>query len=327
MTALSDTHPLEIVNLRQVDADHLSPLLEQEIRAWRRILDWDFRPSADLVRRFVGMQALGGYALLAGRRVAGYSYFVMEERKGLIGDLYLLDGYRNSTNEDALLDTVLHDLMSTPCLTRIESQLMMMSLPEGRRHPKQEFLSVHPRNFMVFDLRRTMELVPGAAGARLHIETWSDSRQEEAARVIAEAYAGHVDSGINDQYRSTTGARRFLANIVQYPGCGQFFQPASLLASDACSGRLCGVCLASLLARDVGHITQICVSPPMQGSGAGYELLRRSLAVLAASGCRKASLTVTAANRGAVRLYERVGFVTTRQFPALVWEGFVKDSL
>jgi ribosomal protein S18 acetylase RimI-like enzyme len=325
MAALSDTQPLEIVDLRRIGATDLTHLLEHEIRAWRRDLDWDFRPSAELVRRFIGMQALSGYALLAGRRVAGYSYFVTEERKGLIGDLYLLDEYRTPANENALLDAALNDLLRTPYLKRIEAQLMMLPLPGERSLPKSEFLAVHPRNFMVFDLRRTAELAPGGAAARLSIETWSDVRQEEAARVIAEAYAGHVDSGINDQYQSAGGARRFLTNIVQYPGCGAFFQPASLLASDASTGRLFGVCLASLLARDVGHITQICVSPPMQGIGAGYELLRRSLAVLAASGCRKASLTVTAANTGAVRLYERVGFATIRQFPALVWEGFAKD--
>jgi ribosomal protein S18 acetylase RimI-like enzyme len=39
-------------------------------------------------------------------------------------------------------------------------------------------------------------------------------------------------------------------------------------------------------------------------------------------GCRSASLTVTAANEDAVKLYERVGFETVRRFSAFVWEGF-----
>jgi len=37
---------------------------------------------------------------------------------------------------------------------------------------------------------------------------------------------------------------------------------------------------------------------------------------------KSVSLTVTSANREAVRLYERVGFRTVRQFSAIVWEGF-----
>jgi ribosomal protein S18 acetylase RimI-like enzyme len=40
------------------------------------------------------------------------------------------------------------------------------------------------------------------------------------------------------------------------------------------------------------------------------------------AGCRSATLTVTASNEDAVALYERVGFVTVRQFSAFVWEGY-----
>jgi ribosomal protein S18 acetylase RimI-like enzyme len=69
-------------------------------------------------------------------------------------------------------------------------------------------------------------------------------------------------------------------------------------------------------------VTQICVAPAVKGQGVGYELLRRSLGVLAQSGAKTVSLTVTAANRDAVRLYERVGFRTVRRFSAFVWEGF-----
>ena len=44
--------------------------------------------------------------------------------------------------------------------------------------------------------------------------------------MIASAYAGHIDSLINDQYRSVAGSLRFLHNIVRFPGCG-LFDPAS----------------------------------------------------------------------------------------------------
>jgi ribosomal protein S18 acetylase RimI-like enzyme len=84
------------------------------------------------------------------------------------------------------------------------------------------------------------------------------------------------------------------------------------------------VSLASLVAPDCGHITQICVAPEVQGTGVGYELLRQSLTTLRDVRCRAASLTVTAANTQAVALYERVGFETIRRFSAFVWEGFRK---
>src|SRR5207302_9157636 len=131
-----------------------------------------------------------------------------------------------------------------------------------------------------------------------------------------------IDSRINDQYDTVSGARRFLYNIVQYPGCGTFFKPASYVALDRESGELCGLSLSSLVAEQAGHITQICVAPSHRGSGLGDELLRQSLLELYKAGCRGATLTVTAANREAVALYERAGFAIVRRFRAFVWEGF-----
>ena len=55
-----------VVDLRNISAADMAPLLDEETAAWRLALDWDFEPSAELVRRFVGMQALNGFALLEG---------------------------------------------------------------------------------------------------------------------------------------------------------------------------------------------------------------------------------------------------------------------
>ena len=107
-----------------------------------------------------------------------------------------------------------------------------------------------------------------------------------AAHLIAAAYADHVDSRINDQYRSAAGARRFLHNIVHYPGCGRSCSLGSYVAFEAASGRMCGISLASMVAAECGHITQICVSPTVHGTGIGHELLRQSLISLRNMGCR-----------------------------------------
>jgi ribosomal protein S18 acetylase RimI-like enzyme len=83
---------------------------------------------------------------------------------------------------------------------------------------------------------------------------------------------------------------------------------------------LCGLSLTSLVSAESGHITQICVSPSVRGTGIGHALLRHSLLALRKMECRSAGLTVTAANEGAVALYERVGFRTIRQFSAYAWD-------
>src|SRR5579862_3751883 len=78
-----------VVDLRDLSEEHLEPLLQEETEAWRTGLDWDFHPSADLVRRFVHLRALSGFALVTRGGVTGYSYYLAEEGKGLIGDFYV----------------------------------------------------------------------------------------------------------------------------------------------------------------------------------------------------------------------------------------------
>ena len=311
----------EIVDLRKLSAADLEPLLAEETAAWREELDWDFEKSADLVRRFVDLRALSGYALLDDGRAAGYLYYVLEDNKGLIGDLYFERATRTVERENALLEPALAAMTAHPQVRRIESQLLMLKFAPERELPRADCVCSFERNFMRIELADA-ELAEGRVRRPMYIERWSDHYQEQAAQLIADAYQGHVDSRINDQYRSAVGARRFLYNIVQYPGCGTFFRPASCLAFEPASGRLCGLSLTSLVAAESGHITQICVSPGVRGTGIGHALLRYSLVTLRDAGCRSASLTVTAANRGAVNLYERVGFRTIRRFSAYAWQGF-----
>lgn len=322
MAALAEHHvgvPL-LVDLRQIRAEELDPLLGHEIGEWERRLDWDFRPSADLVRRFIRMQALNGYALVSAREVVGYSYYVCEDRKGLVGDIYVRPDYATPDNECTLVTAVVRALWATPQVHRIESQLIMLSGTARSRLPLPNHLRRFPRDFMMADMSMVPSLLP-AANPRLQYEPWQERDQEQAARLIALSYQGHVDSDINDQYRSVAGGRRFLYNIVQYPGCGNFFRPGSFIAQDAVTGRVIGLSLASLVAFDVGHITQICVDPEWKGRRVGYELMRRSLDALLRNGCRKASLTVTSSNEEAIRLYRQLGFRKYDVFEAFVWEG------
>ncbi len=317
----SPIRPAEVIDLRRLSARDLEPLLVEETAVWRRDLEWDFEKSADLVRRFVDLRALNGCGLMEDGELIGYLYYVLEDTKGLIGDLYVRQEFRTAERENRLLASALEPLMNNPQVRRIESQLMMLAFASRRSMPRADCLSMYERNFMRIDLPR-VALGEGRVQRPMYIERWSDHYQDAAAHLIADAYSGHVDSRINDQYRTAAGARRFLYNIVQYPGCGTFYRPASFGAFEASNGHLCGISLASLVAPECGHITQICVSPAVRGTGIGHALLRQSLTALKQLGCRSASLTVTAANEDAVSLYERVGFRTVRRFSAYVWEGF-----
>lgn len=311
----------ELVELRDLESSDLRELLDEEIGVWRDALEWDFHASADLVERFVDQRALSGYALAERGEILGYAYFVQDEHKGLIGDLYVRRGRRTPEHERRLMAAAVEELMRAPYLSRIETQLMMLG-PGHESLPAARFLHTYERDFMRADLAGVAALRPAAPARDIYFAPWEDWHQESAAHLIPEAYRGHVDSRINDQYDTVTGSRKFLYNIIQYPGCGNFFKPGSVVALDRVSGKLCGLSLCSLVSAGAGHITQVCVAGPFRGMGLGYELLRQSLAALRKAGLRSATLTVTAANREAGALYARMGFETARKFRAFVWEGF-----
>jgi ribosomal protein S18 acetylase RimI-like enzyme len=322
MAARLNPEPVQqVVDLRRLTSRDLEPLLAEECGEWLAELEWNFSKSADLVRRFTDMRALSGSALVEYGRITGYMYYVLEDDKGLIGDLYVRREFRDPDREYLLMQAAIDPMLAMPGVVRIESQLMILPHDSSRRPPYADYTSTYARNFMRIDLTRAA-LSKGRIRRPVYFERWTDHYSAAAAQLIADAYEGHTDSRINDQYRNVSGARKFLYNIVQYPGCGAFYRPASVAAFEPLDGRLCGVSLASMVADGIGHITQICVSPSVRGTGIGHELLRQSLTTLREAGCRSATLTVTAANEDAVSLYERVGFETIRQFSAYVWEGF-----
>ena len=312
-----------IVDLRNITAADMAPLLDEETAVWRAALDWDFEPSAELVRRFVGMQALNGFALLEGERTIGYSYYIREEKKGLIGDLYVCERQRTVERENALIEATLEALWRSPGVRRVEAQLLLLDSPMKRKVPFASRFKPYPRRFLEAPARQVRALEAHEPEG-VSIAPWTEAQQDDSARLVAASYRGHIDSEINDQYRSPSGSRRFLSNIVQYPGCGTFFPQASFaaFASNSTKRELCGISLASLVARDTGHITQICVAPSQRGKGLGYALLRRSMLALAAQGCSTVGLTVTSKNTSAIRLYEQMGFTDRRDFAAYVWDSW-----
>ena len=312
----------EIVPLRELVGRELDPLLLEESVEWKRELDWDFSRSADLVHQFTDMRALQGFAFLDRGEVAGYGYTVIEEYKGLIGDLYVRPAWRRGGEAEArLFRTLLADLIGTPNVRRVEGQLLLLDRAVGETLQRERCVEVRERLLMSFPAAASPAMAPGKAYGRFHIEPWNEHHHESAANAIALSYSDHMDSRINDQYRTVAGARRFIYNIVQFPGCGTFFKPGSYVAFDIATGWLAGLALVSFVGEETGHITQLCVTPAARGRGLGYELLRQAVATLRMHGAKRISLTVTAGNREAIRLYERCGFEDVRRFSAFIWES------
>lgn len=307
--------------LDRLRGDDIAPLLAEEVAAWDQALNWDYRPSAELIDRFVRSEQLAGYALLLRGKPIGYVYLVFEDRKTTIGGLFVSAAYRTARNEDLLLEAALAELFKTPGVRRVQAQLMLLDNPMTRPYPRAEWMRRYQREFMQADLSAAAALEPVAPRHAVYFEPWTTLCIDETAGLIARSYEGHVDARINDLYCTPAGSRKFLENIVQYPGCGSFYQSGSFAARDSATRRLVGTIMASVVSPEFGHVTQVCVHPSVQGTGLGYELMRKSMVSMAERGFKRVSLTVTSANP-AIALYRRMGFVERSPFAALVWDGF-----
>jgi ribosomal protein S18 acetylase RimI-like enzyme len=314
---------MEILDLRHFSSADLRPLLEEEVVLWGRLLSWDYAGSAEMILRYMDARILPGYAAIERGRVFGYSFFVYEQNKGVIGDLFVRNGGRTPDRqevEERLLTHVIETLQQSPGVHRIEAQLLAHETGEIARPFLAQGFSRHPRVFMTFDIASHPEIAPTLA-PEFEIRPWAEEYYQSAAAVITAAYRGHVDSDINDQYRSLPGSLRFLNNIVRFPGCGTFDSKSSIVVVQRRTRSLVGLILCSQVRPDVGHITQVCVVPEYRCAGLGATLLAATTHSLRERGFRSISLTVTQANDRAIALYKRIGFVSARVFDAFVWEG------
>ena len=321
----------EIIDIRRFEPREFSNLLEAESHAWKDTLRWDFAASLRIINSCLREKRLSGYALVDERRICGYSFFFYDGEKGIIGDLYVHPELAGLGHERELLEHTLETLLGTPGLRRIEAQL-----PHYEREDLESCFQ--PRGFQSF-LRRFMSLAlqyprPPAGDpssepaietrwARMGLEVipWQRRFNDDAAEMLYQSYRQHVDALINDQYASVMGATRLIENIYQNQGCGDFLTRVSRMAVHRSTQKLAGILTVTSVRTHTAHIPQVGVDPAFQGLGVGTALMEAAFADLAEEGFEQVTLTVTDANAGAVRLYQRLGFETFKTFGAFVYSG------
>ncbi len=237
---------MPIVDLRQISSRQIEPLLVEETRHWRDDLRWDYRPSLNLIKRFVDAKSLAGCAAMENGRALGYSFYVVEDHKALIGGLHVSSQCEQPPLARQLLASMLETLSAIPGIERIEAQLIPFGWEFDGLLVELGF-HIYPRQFMLLDLDRAILPSPPASPG-LVLDRWDDRQFGACARLIQLAYANHIDGEINDQYRSESGALKFLKNIVILPGCGQFLAPASFVLRAPHSHELVGTVLTSTVA-------------------------------------------------------------------------------
>lgn len=314
---------MEILDLRHFSSADLRPLLDDEIQVWANLLCWDYSGSSEMILRYMDAKFLPGYAAVSRGKVFGYSFFVYENNKGVIGDLFVSGGENGADKaevERRLLTHVIETLQQSPGIHRIEAQLLAHEAGAASKPFEAQGFSRHARLFMTLPLNG-IPVNDSRLSAQFEIRRWTEHDYQPSAAVITAAYRNHVDSEINDQYRTLSGSLRFLNNIVRFPGCGTFDPESSFVAMERDSHSLAGIILCSRVRHDVGHVTQVCVLPEYRAQGLGKLLMAATIRNLKQRKFSALSLTVTEANTRAVDVYLHLGFETKRIFDAFVWEG------
>ena len=79
---------LKIESITQVDHALMAPLMDREEQCWLSELDWNYAPIRKIIASFIGQRLLPGYVASRGREACGYTYFLIQHHKGIIGTLF-----------------------------------------------------------------------------------------------------------------------------------------------------------------------------------------------------------------------------------------------
>jgi ribosomal protein S18 acetylase RimI-like enzyme len=318
------------VDVRQLRVQQFQPLLEAESRAWLDDLHWDYAPSSRLVSSYLQDKRLSGFALVENDLAQAYCLYFREGSKGLIGTLFEQSGNSRPDAAVNLLGKAIDTLGGFADIRRIEAQLPHFRLDQIGPYFRSRAFQSYLRQFMAFRLgisapnRQTDPFRTGQPGQNetagdFVFQPWERKHDREAAHLIYHVYRSHIDAAVNDQYCSIAGTTRLVESIVRHRGCGDYLPQASIAAIHRSTGKLAGILGLTAVRPGTAHIPQIAVGTGYQGIGLGRAMLRTAFEMLVRAGFCEVSLTVTALNSGAVRLYERAGFRTFREFGAFVW--------
>ena len=157
--------------------------------------------------------------------------------------------------------------------------------------------------------RRPLAFVP----SQYRLTPWAPHLAEAHARVKHLSFRDELDGLLFPVLRSLASCRRLIEDISLRDG---FVPEATWLAEYASTEYAkslpCGTIQAIRAPRRTAFIQNIGVVPAHRSRGVGAALVIAALWGLQHVGVTKAALEVTAENDGAVQLYRRLGFRTTK---------------
>jgi ribosomal-protein-alanine N-acetyltransferase len=121
----------------------------------------------------------------------------------------------------------------------------------------------------------------------------------------------------NASFSSPWSRTYFLQEIEKNP----LSLPFLLRKKERGIATIVGFCVCWII-RDELHINNVAVLPPYRKHGYGEVLMRTALQFGMSQNCRKATLEVRVSNKGAIRLYEKLGFRIIGEAPNYYDDNF-----
>ncbi len=308
---------LKYLPISYLDETLLQPLMDEEEKAWLSDLGWDYSPIRQILVSFIKQKLLPGYVAVADGAAIGYTYFLVNQTKGIIGALYASKTVHAQEAVEELISSSISCLKDSQNIKRVEAQLMPFHDVNLTAPFTRYGFSSTSRYYLELDLnnhRRKMEL-PSAQ----RIIPWDSSYLESMAEMTLLSYQDQTDAEICEDYRTRAGCESYLRSLVENPGCGVFMPEASFIGLDW-QGSPSGFIICCRISNGAAIIPQIAVHPSHQGQRMGNILMNYTFGQIKAIDFRTVSLTVTKKNRRAFEWYQRLGFKIRKEFGAYVWE-------
>jgi ribosomal-protein-alanine N-acetyltransferase len=140
------------------------------------------------------------------------------------------------------------------------------------------------------------------------------------ARLVYDAHFETHDLDASSSFDTPESCERILRQIVLDEVCGPFDSAGSRRIE--AGGKLLAACLLTWPLGDVAHVSEVATAPGHRRQGLARQCLAESLGDAFERGNAScATLSVTASNHGALRLYESMGFV-----PRIRYESHVRRA-
>lgn len=285
---------------------------------WKHELRWSFEPTRRRLEGALSEGALTGFAATDARGVCAYATYAVEAGHGMVGAFFAADRARGRGLEARLVSRILNHLL-TRDLRAIDCQTLFSS-DRGLTEPFIEHgFESAARLYMTLDRH-------AFASARKAFASTRPSRPVKrmdvasVARLVFDAHQETRAKDASSSFDTPESCRRILEQVMLEDVCGPFDAACSRLIE--AGGQAVAACVLTWPLAETAHISEVATAPSQRRRGLARQCVLESLSnAFDDKGAQTVTLSVTASNLGARRLYESLGFETRIHYESHVRRG------